>query len=410
MSSLNAILGSVDAHNRAMLERLDLVASNAWVSGRARRALASRLSNSYCIGQPGQRLYGGCGAIDQLETDVLTLARELFGSRFGCVQFLSGMQANIAAYHALLQPGDTVVAAPCRHGGHYSHNSSGPLRFFQARVLPVPFDASRYNIDVERLDALLAAEQPSLLVVGWSEFLFPHPLREIRACCDRHGTRLLYDMSHVAGLLAGGHFQPEAGQLADIVTSSTGKSLQAPDHGLCLFNDADLEPRIHEAVQPLLTSNTHPHELAALGIALAELQHFGSAYADQVIRNAAALGRALAQRGVEVLYAELGYTRSHTLLLRHPGAGGAVGDLDAAGISANACALPWDGEDQPSGLRLGTQVVTRRGMAEAEMEPIAEAIARVLLHGDPPERVQRQLVTPLALAFQGVAYSFDACA
>lgn len=405
---LQAILGSVEAHNQLMLERIDLVASNAWVSDRARLALASRLSNNYCIGQPGQRIYGGCAAIDHLEISVLALARDLFGTHFGCVQFLSGMQANIAAYHALLRPGDAVVAAPCRHGGHYSHNSRGPLRFFQARVLPVPFDVSRYNIDVERLDALLAAEHPALLVVGWSEFLFPHPLGEIRASCDRHGTRLLYDMSHVAGLLAGGHFQPEAGALADMVTSSTGKSLQAPDHGLCLFNDGNLEPRIQEAVQPLLTSNTHPHELAALGIALAELQQFGGAYADQVIRNARALALALHQRGVEVLYADLGYTSSHTLLVRHPGARGAVVDLDAAGVSTNACALPWDLLDQATGLRLGTQVVTRRGMAEAEMERIAEAIARVLLHGDPPDQVLRDLVTPLALDFQGVAYSFDA--
>jgi len=410
MSSLNAILRSVDAHNQAMVERIDLVASNAWVSERARLALASRLSNSYCIGQPGQRLYGGCAAIDQLETDVLALARALFGTHFACVQFLSGMQANIAAYHALLQPGDKVVAAPCRHGGHYSHNSSGPLRFFGARVLPVPFDASRYNIDLERLDRLLAAEQPALLVVGWSEFLFPHPLQEIRASCDRHDTRLIYDMSHVAGLIAGGRFQPEAGTLADIVTSSTGKSLQAPDHGLCLYNEADLELRLHEAVQPLLTSNTHPHELAALGIALAEMQHFGQAYADRVIRNAQTLGRALAEQEVEVLYGDLGYTGSHTLLVHHPDAAAAVGDLDAAGISTNACALPWDGDDQASGLRLGTQVVTRRGMSETGMERIAEAIARVLLHGDSPEQVNRELVRPLALEYCGVAYGFDASA
>lgn len=408
MPDLNAILRSVEHHERALVERLDLVASNAWVSDRARQVLGSRLSNSYCIGHPGERLYGGCAAIDQLETDVLSLARELFGTNHACAQFLSGMQANIAAYHTLLQPGDTVVSAPCRHGGHYSHTSNGPLRFFQARVLPVPFDSSRYNIDVEALEQLLAAERPALLVVGWSEFLFPHPLAEIRASCDRHGTRLLYDMSHVAGLVAGGRFQPEAGALADIVTSSTGKSLHAPDHGLCLFNDGALERGLHEAVQPLLTSNTHPQELAALGVALAELRQFGGAYADQVIRNAQALGRALEHQGVEVLYAELGYSRSHTVLVRQANASAAVRRFDQAGISLNACALPWDQDDQPSGLRLGTQVLTRRGMGEPQMERVATAIARLLLHGDAPERVRRELVRPLALEFQQVAFCFDA--
>ncbi|MFM9101200.1 MAG: aminotransferase class I/II-fold pyridoxal phosphate-dependent enzyme, partial [Cyanobium sp.] len=195
------------------------------------------LSNSYCIGLPGNRIYGGCDYIDMIEREVVQLATDLFGTKRGVVQFLSGMQATIGAYNAILEPGDTIVTALAKHGGHYSHNAAGPLRFFSPRILPVPFDESRYNIDCDRLDALLAAERPKLLVVGWSEFLFPHPLREIRELCDRHGTHLMYDMSHVVGLLAGGGFQPEAGELADIVTSSTGKSLHAPDHGLCLFND-----------------------------------------------------------------------------------------------------------------------------------------------------------------------------
>lgn len=404
---LNSVLRCVDLHNEDLASRVDLVASNSWVSNWARLTLASLLSNSYCIGHPGKRLYGGCEAIDQLETQVLQLATELFGTSFGCVQFLSGMQANIAAYNALLEPGDTVVSAPCRHGGHYSHNSSGPLRFFSTRVLPVPFDEACYNIDVERLDKLLALERPALLVVGWSEFLFPHPLGEIREVCDRHGTRLMYDMSHVAGLLAGGLFQPEAAALADIVTSSTGKSLHAPDHGLCLFNEASLAAGIHDAVKPLLTSNTHPHELAALGVALAEMKRFGRDYAEQVIRNAQALARALDLRGVSVLYADHGYTRSHTILVRCNAADIAFRTLDRAGITVNPCALPWDEDIQMGGLRLGTQVVTRRGMKEEEMDRIAEAIARVLLHGDTPQSVHHCLVAPLAQEFRNAAYSFD---
>ena len=406
-AALDSVLLCVRRHNEDLASRVDLVASNSWVSNWARLTLASLLSNSYCIGLPGERLYGGCESIDQLESQVLQLATELFGPRFGCVQFLSGMQANFAAYNTLLQPGDTIVSAPCRHGGHYSHNSSGPLRFFSTRVLPVPFDEDCYNIDVERLEKLLAIERPALLVVGWSEFLFPHPLSEIRAICDHHGTRLMYDMSHVAGLLAGGLFQPEAGALADIVTSSTGKSLHAPDHGLCLFNDPSLANGIHDAVQPLLTSNTHPHELAALGVALAEMRQFGRDYAEQVIRNAQALASSLDQRGVSVLYADHGYTSSHTILVRCNAADIAFRTLDLAGITANPCALPWDKDDQVSGLRLGSQVVTRRGMKEEEMDRIAEAIARILLHGDNPEHVHRELVAPLALEFRQVAYSFD---
>lgn len=408
MQQHHHILDLTRRHNSYLEDRVDLVASNSWISNWVRLTMSSLLSNSYCIGLPGSRIYGGCDYIDMIEREVVELATSLFGSKHGVVQFLSGMQANIGAYNAILSPGDTVVSAPGKYGGHYSHNKDGPLRFFNPRILPVPFDASRYNVDLDKLDELLQAEHPRLLVVGWSEFLFPHPLIEIRDICDRHGTRLMYDMSHVAGLLAGGEFQPEAGSLADIITSSTGKSLHAPDHGLCLFNDESLGKGVLDAVMPLLTSNTHPHELAALGIALSEMKAFGSEYARQVVRNSKSLGHALAAKGVDVLYGDLDYSQSHTLLVSYPHTDFAVTLLDRAGISVNASPLPWDQGDEASGLRLGTQVVTRRGMREAEMEQIADAVARVLLHGDDPLVVRHDLVTPLARSYQGVAYCFDA--
>lgn len=407
MKNLEHVLDLTRRHNAHLRDRVDLVASNSWVSSWARLTMSSLLSNSYCIGLPGARLYGGCDYIDMVEREVLRLATELFGTRRGVVQFLSGMQANIGAYNAILRPGDTIVTAPGKHGGHYSHNEAGPLRFFSPKILAVPFDASRYNIDLDGLEALLVRHRPRLLVVGWSEFLFRHPLSEIRAMCDLSGTKLMYDMSHVAGLLAGGAFQPEAGALADIVTSSTGKSLHAPDHGLCLYNDDALSPGILDAVMPLLTSNTHPHELAALGVALAEMKAFGKDYAQQVIRNARSLAAALDARGVKALYAELGYSDSHTVLVEHPRAGFAVDLLDAAGISINACALPWDEGSAVTGLRIGTQVVTRRGMKEPEMARIADAVARVLVEHEDPLTVRYRYVGPLARDFDQVAYSFD---
>jgi glycine hydroxymethyltransferase len=408
MKNLEHVLDLTRRHNAYLRDRVDLVASNSWISSWARLTMSSLLSNSYCIGLPGARLYGGCDYIDMVEREVLQLATRLFGTQRGVVQFLSGMQANIGAYNAILRPGDTIVTAPGKHGGHYSHNEAGPLRYYGPRILSVPFDASRYNIDLDGLATLLERERPRLLVVGWSEFLFPHPLSEIRALCDASETKLMYDMSHVAGLLAGGRFQPEAGALADIVTSSTGKSLHAPDHGLCLYNDDRLTAGVLDAVMPLLTSNTHPHELAALGVALAEMEAFGADYATQVIRNTQALARALDARGVKALYGELGYSESHTVLVEHPRAGFAVDLLDAAGISINACALPWDEGNAVTGLRVGTQVVTRRGMKEAEMERIAEAVASVLVRREDPLQVRHRQVGPLAREFDGVAYSFDA--
>jgi glycine hydroxymethyltransferase len=407
MNDLKQILNLTRGHNRYVRNRVDLIASNSWISQFVRLAMSSSLVNNYCIGLPGQRLYGGCSYIDMMEREVMRLARQIFGMKQVVVQFLSGMQANIGAYNAILRPGDTVVSAPGRHGGHYSHGESGPLRFFAPRILPMPFDDRRYTIDVPALARLMERERPRLLILGWSEFPFPHPLAEIRALCDATGTRLMYDMSHVAGLVAGKVFQPDAARYADIITSSTGKSLHAPDHGMVLFDDPALQAGVNEAVMPLLTSNTHPHELAALGVALAEVARYGGEYATAVVKNSKALARALAERGFDVLYADLGYTESHTVLVRVPAPDAAVSLLDRTGILCNACQLPWDEGTATSGLRLGTQVVTRRGMREAQMEVIAGAMAAVLLDMEDPDHVEYTTIHALAEQFDRAVFSFD---
>lgn len=407
MSEFAHFLDLTRRHNQFLEERIDLVASNSWISSFARLTMSSLLSNSYCIGLPGNRFYGGCSYIDMLEREVIELATELFGAPHAVVQFLSGMQANIGAYNAILRPGDKIVSAPAKYGGHYSHNPSGPLRFFQAQVLEVPFDVERYNIDVAKLEELFDRERPRLLVAGWSEFPFPHPMKELRELCDKYGVRLMYDMSHVAGLIAGKEFQADAGQYADILTSSTGKSLHAPDHGLVLFHDEELKSGILDAVMPLLTSNTHPQELAALGIALSEMKTFGEQYAKQTVRNTQALGRELSKRGIKALYEELGYSQSHTLLVEIEEAQIAVQLLDNAGISTNTTLLPWDMTDKPSGLRLGTQVITRRGFKEAQMEQIADAIYQVLIEQRDPVQVRYEFVRPLCEQFMRCEYSFD---
>jgi glycine hydroxymethyltransferase len=271
---LNNILNLTRGHSHYMANRLDLVASNSYTSHFSRLVMGSILPNSYCIGSPGARFYGGCTYIDMIEREVYALAKKVFDNpKHVVAQFLSGMQANTAAYNAMLKPNDTVISATIQHGGHYSHQFGGPLRLFCSRVVPLPFDHATYNVDLNKLEDVVKQEKPRLMVLGWSEFLFPHPLQKVREICNRHHVKLMYDMSHVIGLIAGGLFQPEAIALSDIVTSSTGKTLHAPDHGIVLFNDDTLKAGIWEGVKPLLTSNTHPQELAALGIALAEMLH-----------------------------------------------------------------------------------------------------------------------------------------
>ena len=390
-------------HHDHQQNAFDLVASNTVCSYQVRAIMGSALMDSCCIGLPGNRFYGGCSDIDLIEEKTRQLVCKVFGAPYCEVQLLSGMMANIAAYCVMLPShGCCVMASPSKHGGHYSHNTNGPLtRFFGATVVQTPWNASNYNVDIDLLPQAMAEHKPSLLILGWSEMLFEHDLAAIRKICDRFDCKIMYDMSHVAGLIAGGVFQTDVVKYADIVTSSTGKTLQSVDHGLLLYKDPSLTPKIRQAVMPLLTSNTHFHEIAALCMTMLEMQTFGHAYARQVVANTQALGKELDRRGFKVLCSKLGYSRSHELIVdlgksahqqrqQQSGAGGGGGvqatrRLDAAGIFANPQDLPWDtAVSGPTGLRLGTQALTRRGFREQDMIPVADALAHVLhYHQDP---------------------------
>ena len=381
--AVGLLLDDVEKHQNHQLHSFDLVASNTFCSTEIKKIMCSGLINSYCIGLPGNRFYGGCRVIDKIECKTRELVCQVFGAKYCEVQFLSGMMANIAAYNVLLpQTGCTVMASPSKHGGHYSHNTKGPLtRLFGANVVQTPWDEHTYNVDVDALPLAMATHKPCLLILGWSEMLFEHDLPAIRKICDEHSCKIMYDMSHVAGLVAGGVFQSDMMQYADIVTSSTGKSLHAADHGLILYNDPSFTPKIRESVIPLLTSNTHFHETAALCMAMLEVQNYGSQYGVQVVANTKALGKELDKRGFKLLCADIGYSNSHELIIDLEGESGVQRTrlLDAAGVFVNPQDLPWDTVTSgPTGLRLGTQVLTRRGFRERHMVLVADALARVL--------------------------------
>lgn len=393
-----SLLVSLLEHHENASNAFDLVASNSYCSREVRNVMGSTLMNSYCIGLPGARFYGGCSKIDHIESKTRAILCELFGAKFCEVQLISGMLANIAAYNAMLpHNGCTVMASPPKHGGHYSHNTGGPLtRLFGANVVQTPWNPATYNVDLKALPLALATHKPTLLILGWSEMLFEHDLKAIRAMCDVHGTRIMYDMSHVAGLVAGGVFQKDMMKYSDIVASSTGKSFHSADHGIVLTNDESLMPKVREAVMPLLTSNTHFHETAALCMTLLEMKANGLAYAEQVVANTQALAGELVKCGFTLLCPELGYSKSHELIVNLLGknAGTATKALNAAGIFVNPQDLPTDtAASGPTGLRLGTQVLTRRGFTEKHMADIAVAMADVLKNNVPSPKVSEFVMT-----------------
>jgi len=404
-------------HQRWFREVIPLVASENLTSPAVRRALQSDFQHRYAEGLPGERVYAGCRYIDEIEFLAIDLAKKLFGAPHVNVQPVSGVTANLAMYTALTQPGDTMMALSIPCGGHISMGrakmggTAGAVHGLNVEYWP--FDEKRMNIQVEEAAKKLRELRPKLVLFGGSVFLFPHPVRELSQIAREVGARVAYDAAHVIGLIAGKQFQNPLAEGAEVVTCSTHKTLPGPQHGMILCTE-ELGPAIDRAVFPGVVSNHHLHCVAALAVALAEMLEFGEAYAAQVVRNAQTLAKSLHDRGFRVLCPELGFTRSHQVLVDVTpfGDGGKVEVLlERANIILNRNLLPWDLREgrhyrNPGGIRMGTAEVTRLGMKEPEMERIAEFIGRVLVRGEEPERVARE-VAEFRKDFQTLHYCFE---
>ena len=274
-----------------------------------------------------------------------------------------------------------------------------------------PFDLERMNIDVDETAKLIKLVKPKVAAFGQSVFLFPPPLRDLRDAFHEAGCSVWYDGAHVLGLIAGGQFQDPLHEGADVLTGSTHKTLPGPQHGILLSNSDDEKfiKRLKRAVFPGVVSNHHLHAMAALGITLAEFIEFGRDYAAQIVRNAKALAQALHERGVKVLAEKYGFTESHTVALDVAAFGGGAkiaADLEKANIITNKNLLPWDTSPvKPSGIRLGTQELTRLGMKEAQMREVADLFARIAVKGEAAELVAAD-VGAMREEFNTVHYCF----
>jgi glycine hydroxymethyltransferase len=416
MEEVRKIFEYLDQHQKWFRECLPLVASENLTSPAVRLALRSDFQHRYAEGLPGERVYAGCKYIDLVELKAIELAKKLFGAPHVNVQPVSGVTANLAMYTALTQPGDTMICLPIPCGGHISMGkkelggTAGAVHGLKIEYWP--FDEERMNIQVEKAAEKIREVRPKLVLFGGSVFLFPHPVTELSKVAKEVGARVAYDAAHVVGLIAGKQFQNPLAEGAEVVTCSTHKTLPGPQHGMILCTE-ELGPAIDKAVFPGVVSNHHLHCVAALAVALAEMMEFGEAYARQTVRNAQALAKSLYDRGLKVLCPQLGFTRSHQVLVEVTefGDGGRVEALlERANIILNRNLLPWDLRQgrhfrNPGGIRMGTAEVTRLGMKEAEMDRIAEFIVRVL-KGEPTEKVARE-VAEFRKDFQTLHYCFE---
>lgn len=394
-------------HHNWMENSINLIASENITSTSVREALASDLSHRYAEGLSGCRLYEGCKYVDEIEDITVDLSKKIFKAEHANVQPISGVTANMASFFALAKHGDPMMALEVPVGGHISHASVSAAGIRGLKVSPHPFDEAKMNIDPDAMKKDILEKKPKIVLLGGSLFLFPHPVEEAREAADEVDAKVMYDGAHVLGLIAGGCFQDPLKEGADLLVGSTHKTFPGPQGGIILCKE-DIAHKIDDAVFPGVVSNHHLHHLAALGIATAEMLEFGSAYSKQIIKNAKALAQELYELGFNVLCEDQGFTESHQLAMDVSNIGRAAKlakDLEANNVILNKNLFPWDDvnrSDDPSGIRIGTQEITRRGLKEAEMAEIAQFIKKVTVDG---KNVEDE-VTEFINQYNTVKYAF----
>jgi glycine hydroxymethyltransferase len=371
-------------------------------------------------GHVKKRYYQGQKYMSQIEDCSTDLMKSLFKADWADVRLVSGTHANLATFKglSLASKNNKMVVTPLSCGAHISHDYTG----LAGNILGLDninhvYNVDEFNIDPEKSAYVIRAAKPGIVTFGGSLFLFPHPLKELKEVCDEVGAYVAYDASHVLGLIAGGQFQDPLREGADFITSSTHKTFPGPQGGVILGNQNSpaLEKavkKIQFAIFPLTASNTHLGRLPALGVASLEMKLFGADLAKQIVKNAQTAGQYLFENGVKVLAEKKGFTKSHQIAvdIRSFGGGNKIAqDLEDANIILNKNLLPYDDQsskEDPSGLRIGFQDVTRRGFRENDVKHLCNLMLDVIKGKRKPAEV-KQNVMALRKEFSGVKYGFQ---
>ena len=377
------IASALEAELSRQRHKLELIASENIVSHAVMEAQGSVLTNKYAEGYPGKRYYGGCECVDVVETLAIERAKELFGAGYVNVQPHSGAQANMAVFFSLLSPGDTYMGMNLTDGGHLTHGSAVNMSGKYFHVVPYGVDKETECIDYDALEKQAKEVKPKLIVAGASAYARIIDFERLSAIAKAVGAYLMVDMAHIAGLVAGG-MHPSPLPWADVVTTTTHKTLRGPRGGMILTKDAEFGAQFNKAIFPGIQGGPLMHVIAAKAVALEEaLQPAFKEYAAQVVKNAKALAAALQEKGFRIVS---GGTDNHLMLvdLRSKGVTGkeAQNLLDGVGITANRNTIPFEPLSPfvTSGIRLGSPALTTRGFKEADMEEVAAIIALVLDH------------------------------
>ena len=375
------IASAIVAEQERQNSHIELIASENWVSKAVMAAMGSPLTNKYAEGYPGKRYYGGCECVDVVENLAIERAKELFGCDYANVQPHSGAQANLAVQFAVLQPGDTIMGMNLDHGGHLTHGSPVNISGKYFKVVPYGVDDNGF-LDYDKMRELALECKPKMIIAGASAYARTIDFKKFREAADEVGAVLMVDMAHIAGLVAAG-LHPSPIPYADVVTTTTHKTLRGPRGGMILANKEAAEKyNFNKAIFPGIQGGPLMHVIAGKAVCFKEaLSDDFKVYQQQIINNAQALCKGLMDRGIKIVS---GGTDNHLMLVdltTYDLTGKAVEKmLDEAHITCNKNTIPNDPKSPfvTSGVRLGTPAVTSRGMKEDDMDKIAEAIATVI--------------------------------
>ena len=371
-------------------------------------------------GHVKKRYYQGQKYMSQIENYTTDIMKDLFKTEWADVRLVSGTHANLATFKglSLASKNNKMVVTPLSCGAHISHDYTG----LAGNILGLDninhvYNIDEFNIDAEKSAYVIRAAKPGIVTFGGSLFLFPHPIKELKEVCDEVGAYVAYDASHVLGLIAGGQFQDPLREGADFITSSTHKTFPGPQGGVIM--GSPISPSMEKAVKkiqfaifPLSASSTHLGRLPALGIAALEMKVYGSQLAKQIVKNAQTAGQYLCENGVKVLAEKKGFTLSHQIAvdIRSYGGGNKIAqDLEDANIILNKNLLPYDDQsskENPSGLRIGFQDVTRRGFMEGDIKHLCDLMLDVIKGKRKPAEVKLDVLA-LKKEFKGVKYGFQ---
>jgi glycine hydroxymethyltransferase len=374
---------AIQAEERRQEEHIELIASENYTSPRVMEAQGSGLTNKYAEGYPAKRYYGGCEYVDIVETLAIDRAKELFGATYANVQPHSGSQANAAVFMALCKPGDTILGMSLAHGGHLTHGASVSFSGRIYNAVQYGLNADTGEIDYAEVERLALEHKPKMIVAGFSAYSRVVDWQRFRDIADKVGAYLFVDMAHIAGLVAAGVY-PSPIEIADVVTTTTHKTLGGPRGGLILSARADeeLQKKLNFAVFPESQGGPLMHVIAAKAVCFKEaMEPDWKAYQAQVVKNAQAMVKVFLERGIDIVS---GGTDDHLFLVDLIKKDITGKDADAAlgraNITVNKNAVPNDPRSPfvTSGLRIGTPAVTRRGFKEAEVTDLANWICDLL--------------------------------